>query len=116
MFLSESERYELEPLAKRPSTPQQTAWRARIILHAADGESHGAIARALGIDKTMSRRWRPRWRDLSGREFSVTGCLSQWHPAPLDARANHRTVGLSQCAAGTVWPSDESLDTRQTGR
>lgn len=71
LSLSESERDELESLAKRPSTPQQMALRAKIILRGAQGESHGAIAQALGISKAMSRRWRKRWLELSPRELPV---------------------------------------------
>lgn len=69
--LSASERHELEQLVKRPKTPQQIALRAKIILRTAQGESHGAIARALGIGKAMSRRWRTRWLELSPRELPV---------------------------------------------
>ncbi|NJL86688.1 MAG: helix-turn-helix domain-containing protein, partial [Leptolyngbyaceae cyanobacterium SM1_1_3] len=49
--LSDSEQEQLESLANRPSTPQQIALRAKIILRAARGDSHGAIARAFGITK-----------------------------------------------------------------
>ncbi|MBE7385729.1 MAG: helix-turn-helix domain-containing protein [Leptolyngbya sp. SIO1E4] len=69
--LSESERHELEQLAKRPSTPQQIALRAKIILRAAQGDSHGAISRDLGIGKAMSRRWRTRWLALSSHALPV---------------------------------------------
>lgn len=69
--LSEAERHELEQLAKRPRTPQQIALRAKIILRAAQGASHGAIARDLGIGKAMSRHWRTRWLSLSSREVPV---------------------------------------------
>lgn len=71
IILSEAEQLELESLAKRPSTPQQIALRAKIILRAAAGDSHGAIARDLSIGKAVSRRWRTRWLALSSRELSV---------------------------------------------
>ena len=70
--LSASEQDELKPLAKRPSTPQQIALRAKIILRAAQGDSHGTIAGALGISKAMSRRWQGRWWALSSRQVPVT--------------------------------------------
>ena len=70
--LSESEQDELESLAKRPSTPQQLALRANIILRAAQGDSHGSIAHAFGISKAMSRRWQRRWLALSPRELPVS--------------------------------------------
>lgn len=62
--LSESERAELEQLVKRPSTAQQLALRAQIILRADDGLSQGQTARELGIGEQMSRRWRRRWLAL----------------------------------------------------
>ncbi|MEM7647750.1 MAG: helix-turn-helix domain-containing protein, partial [Cyanobacteria bacterium P01_A01_bin.70] len=58
LMVSETERHELEQLIKRPSTPQQLALRAKIILRASEGESQGQIARALGIGEPMSRCWR----------------------------------------------------------
>lgn len=70
--LSKSEQDELESLAKRPSTAQQIALRAKIILRAAQGDSHGAIAWAFGISKATSRRWQRRWLALSPREVPVT--------------------------------------------
>ncbi|MEO1509201.1 MAG: hypothetical protein AAFU84_16300 [Cyanobacteria bacterium J06633_23] len=58
IHLSESEQAELEQLVRRPSTAQQIALRAKIILRAGQGEGHGAISRGLGISKEMSRLWR----------------------------------------------------------
>ena len=76
--LSESEHRELEQLAKRPSTPQQIALRAKIILRASEGDSYGAIARDLGIGKAMSRRWRTRWLSLCSPELPVA---ERWQDA-----------------------------------
>lgn len=61
----------LEKLIRRPSTPQQIALRATIILRAAQGASHGEIARELGITKDTSRLWRSRWLELSARALPV---------------------------------------------
>lgn len=69
--LSQSEKADLEKLARRPSTAQQIALRARIILRAATGEGHGEISRGLSISKDTSRLWRRRWLDLSDRDMSV---------------------------------------------
>lgn len=60
--LSESEREELEKLARRPSTTQREALRAKIVLRAAAGESNGEIARGLEVSLRTVRRWRERWR------------------------------------------------------
>lgn len=63
--LTASEQTDLETLARRPSTAQQIALRAKIILRASRGESHGQISRELGISKDMSRLWRNRWLAVS---------------------------------------------------
>jgi putative transposase len=86
--LNELERKELEHLLKRPSTPQQIALRVKIVLRANKQESHGEIARELGITKKMSRLlgygsrtgnpsdptplWRGRWRELTARQVPST--------------------------------------------
>lgn len=69
--LSEPDRNTLEKLLKRKSTPQQMALRAKIILRAANRESHGEIARALGVSVEMSRVWRRRWLELAGRDVAI---------------------------------------------
>ena len=69
--LNESERKELEHLLRRPSTPQQIALRAKIVLRADKQESHGEIAKELGISKKMSRLWRQRWPELTAKQVPV---------------------------------------------
>ena len=62
--LSEQERQALEKLAMRHTTGQQKAQRARIVLKAAEGKNHAAIAKELGISVDMARLWRRRWLTL----------------------------------------------------
>jgi putative transposase len=62
--LSEAERQALEQFVRRHGTPQQLAWRARIVLLAADGLNNEQITRRLGIGLEMVRRWRMRWLAL----------------------------------------------------
>ena len=69
--LTASEQADLETLARRPSTTQQIALRAHIILRASRGESHGQISRELAISKDMSRLWRNRWLEVSPRGIPV---------------------------------------------
>ena len=64
IVLSDAERQELEQLARRHSTPQQIALRARIVLAAADGANNCQIARQLDVSLDMARRWRSRWLAL----------------------------------------------------
>jgi putative transposase len=70
-MLTTDEQTALEKIARRPSTAQQIALRATIILCAAQGASHGEIARELGITKDTSRLWRNRWLELSAHELPV---------------------------------------------
>jgi putative transposase len=62
--LSDAERLELEQLARRHSTPQQIALRARIVLAAADGANNCQLARQFDVSLDMVRRWRARWLAL----------------------------------------------------
>jgi transposase len=50
-----------EKLASRPSTTQQIAQRARIILAANAGQNNAQIARAEGVSVNKVRQWRGRW-------------------------------------------------------
>lgn len=61
VHLSHAERTALEHLERRPSTPQQLAVRARIVLAAADGRNNAQIARALDLTVATARTWRRRW-------------------------------------------------------
>ncbi|WP_041547411.1 helix-turn-helix domain-containing protein [Chamaesiphon minutus] len=67
--LNEVEQAELQQLLKRKKTPQQIALRAKIIVLAAQGKSHGEIAETLEISKDMSRLWRNRWLELKDRQL-----------------------------------------------
>ena len=64
IVLSDAERLELEQLARRHSTPQQIALRARIVLAAADGANNCQLARQFEVSLDMVRRWRCRWLAL----------------------------------------------------
>lgn len=62
----------LEKLANRPSTPQQIAQRARIVLGAAEGKNNAEIARTLNVSIKMVRQWRRRWVETSEQSKTVT--------------------------------------------
>jgi putative transposase len=90
LVVSETEGRDLEQLVKRPSTPQQLALRAKIVLRASQGESQGQIARELGIGEQMSRCWRRRWQELQTSELPVAERLGrrsqikyQYHAHPF---------------------------------
>jgi len=61
--LSPEERAALERLAARMRSARHLAFRARIVLRAAEGESDVAIARALRCSRTTVHLWRVRFFD-----------------------------------------------------
>jgi transposase len=61
--LSAAERSELESLARRRSTGQALAMRARIVLAAAEGLTNVRIAKQLGVFKSTAGRWRERFAE-----------------------------------------------------
>jgi putative transposase len=62
--LSDTEQQALQQLVRRHHVRQQIAWRARIILAAAEGQSNAAIARRLDFTLDTVRLWRRRWVGL----------------------------------------------------
>jgi transposase-like protein len=62
IVLSVEERRELESLARRRSTGQGLAQRARIVLAAADGGHNGLIADRLSVCRGTVGKWRERFR------------------------------------------------------
>src|SRR6201981_1745018 len=65
LVLSEDERRTLENWAKRRSSAQGLALRARIVLACAQGDSNLAVAARLGVNRGTVTRWRARF--LAGR-------------------------------------------------
>lgn len=79
LSLNESERRELQHLARRHSTPQQIALRARIILEADADLNNSQIARQLGLTPETVRAWRKRWlafQSVALTDLSVAERLS----------------------------------------
>jgi putative transposase len=62
--LNTEEKEGLKKLASRPSTSQQIAQRARIILAANAGQNNAQIARAEAVSVNKVRKWRRRWAEL----------------------------------------------------
>jgi transposase len=61
LVLSEDERRRLENWAKRRSTAQGLALRARIVLACAQGGSNIAVAARLGVNRSTVSKWRARF-------------------------------------------------------
>src|SRR3954470_9694304 len=56
--LSEDEARELHAVVRRPSVSQQQAWRARIVLRAAEGATNTQIAAEAGVSLPTVGLWR----------------------------------------------------------
>lgn len=69
--LSETEHQALETIAHRPSTAQQIAQRARIILQSGEGQNNAEIARTLNLSIKMVRQWRRRWIETTSSEQTI---------------------------------------------
>ncbi len=70
--LSDTDQEALEKLANRPSTSQQIAQRARIVLEASVGKNNAEIALMLGVSIKMVRQWRRRWVHSSEQSKPLT--------------------------------------------
>jgi putative transposase len=62
--LSEEETAGLDKIARRPSTAQHLAQRARIVRAANNGRNNAEIARGEGVSVNLVRKWRRRWVEL----------------------------------------------------
>jgi transposase len=122
--LSTFERARLESWARRRSSAQALALRARIVLLAADGFKNTEIAERLGIDHATVRKWRSRFAEhrlegvldepRPGRPRTITDeqveevIVRTLETTPKDAthwstRSMAREVGLTQSAVLRIW-------------
>jgi transposase len=112
--LSADERHTLEAWARRPTSAQRLALRARIVLAAADGRPNAAIAAELRLTPPTVRKWRGRFAAAR-----LDGLVDEPRPgAPrtitdeMVERAVARTLE-STPAAATHWST--RLLARETG-
>lgn len=124
LTLSESERTELESWTRRQKTAQALAMRARVVLHAAAGETNTEVAAALGITGATVGKWRQRFL-----ERRLDGLMDEPRPGvprtitdeqveavvvrtleslPADGthwstRGMARAMGLSQSTVSRIW-------------
>ena len=103
------ERAELERLVRRPTTGQQLAERARIVLLMADGGNNSEVARAVAVDVDTVRKWRGRWRRVRAvpvAELSVAARLADaprpGTPARITPEQVCRIVALACEAPGAA--------------
>jgi len=100
--LTADERHALDTLARRHTTAQQLAVRARIILAAATGHNNAQIARRVGVDVDTVRLWRQRWLSFHAarvEDVSVAERLADaprpGHPARITAEQVCHIVALA---------------------
>jgi len=82
LVLSAEERETLERWARRPTTTQGLAQRARIVLRCATGQPNQRVARAVGVTRLTVGRWRQRFvtKRLDGLlDEPRTGCAAHRH-------------------------------------
>jgi len=124
VVLSDEDREVLERWARRPKSSQALAFRCRVVLAAADGQSSKEIAERLGCNASTVGRWRGRFaqRGLDGLhdeprpgkprligdddvERVIVKTLEQ---QPLNAthwstRSMAQATGMSQTAVSRIW-------------
>jgi transposase len=110
--VSAEQREQLETLARRRTTGQALALRARIVLACAEGGHNGEVAHRLGIRRQTVGRWRTRFI-----ESGVDGLLDEPRPgAPRKisdaAVENIITVTLESKPKGATHWSTRSLARR----
>jgi transposase len=124
LVLTKEERETLERWARRPSTAQALAQRARIILTCAKGKPNGEVATKMGVTRQMVGRWRSRFlaqrcdglldEPRPGAPRSVTDEQVErvlrltLETKPRDAthwstRAMAKRCGMSQTAVSRIW-------------
>jgi putative transposase len=86
IVLTDAVRVALEQLARRHTTPQQVALRARIVLAAAAGRNIAQTARDLGISLDMARLWRRRWLALVAASLDDLPVLDRLTDAPRSGK------------------------------
>lgn len=124
IVLSDEEREVLERWARRPKSSQALAFRCRVVLAAAEGQSSVAIADELGCNASTVGRWRVRFaaRRLDGlhdeprpgKPRSISDeqvervIVKTLEEQPKDAthwstRSMAAATGMSQSAVSRIW-------------
>mgnify|MGYP001156541129 CR=1 FL=1 len=124
LALTDEERSELRGWARRPSTAQAHALRARIILACAEGANNGEVAEELGVTRQTVGTWRRRFverrldglvdaprpgapRTITDEDVERVIATALEH-TPKDAthwttRSMAEATGLSQSSISRIW-------------
>jgi transposase len=124
VVLTDKERETLERWARRPKSAQGLAFRCRVVLASADGETNTAIAARLGVNRGTVRKWRNRFvaerldglhdepRPGAPRTVSDDAVeaviVKTLEETPTDAthwstRSMAKATGMSQSAVSRIW-------------
>ena len=124
VVLSDEEREVLERWARRPNSAQALAFRCRIVLAAAEGESSQEIAARLGCNTSTVGKWRGRFarrgfdglhdEPRPGKPRSIGDddvervIVKTLEEQPSDAthwstRSMAQATGMSQSAISRIW-------------
>lgn len=131
--LTPTQRAELQKLVRAARSPQQSVLRARIVLHADDGQDNTTIAHALRIGANTVAKWRGRFATdgLAGLADAVrSGRPARLTPGVIErvltevtrppkgrarwsVRSMARHAGVSKSAVQQLWArwfSPEKMD------
>ncbi len=103
--VNDDDRRVLEQLARAPSTPQNVALRARIVLLSSEGRSTGSIVKALGTTYPTVTLWRNRF-EQGGVQMVLKGAPRPGRPPRITAEEIARVVDVTlheKPAGATHW-------------
>jgi putative transposase len=96
LVLSSEEREQLETLVRSRSLPAGLVRRAKIVLHAADGEGNSAIAKRLKLNEATVGKWRRRFVT-----YRLTGLHDELRPGRPRTIEDERVAELINRALHT---------------
>ena len=94
IILSPADRRRLEALVGDRNVAQKHVWRARIVLHSADGIGTNGIMRRTGKSKTCVWRWQERFAQ-EGYDGLLRDKTRPPHIPPLGPEVAERVVALT---------------------
>ena len=102
IILSPADRRRLEALVGDRNVAQKHVWRARIVLHSADGIGTNGIMRRTGKSKTCVWRWQERFAQ-EGYDGLLRDKTRPSRIPPLGPEVAERVVALTLSAEATHW-------------
>lgn len=95
--VSVQERAELDRLIRTPTTPQQLALRARMIVLSVEGLKVGEIAAKLGVWRKTVSEWHGRWRlqGSAGVRARLSDAPRSGAPATITAEQTCAIIALA---------------------